>query len=191
MVAVVPANAGALLVPAGVNATVPLVPAGVKGAVPLVGTPAGQEIAPSTNVPPALLGTPTGQEIAPSTKAPPALLGTPAGHATVPAGVKLAVPLVPVAVTVWVWPAMAEPVNTWAVTVRFGAVALQAVVEPVPAAMLVAAQFPLVALAPLVPAGVPALLELVVAELPVKISAGTVPADPANVGTPAGQEIVG
>jgi hypothetical protein len=53
---------------------------------------------------------------------------------------------------------MAEPVKVSAGTVRFGAVALQAVVEPVPAAMLVAAQLPEVAVAALVPAGVPALV---------------------------------
>ena len=79
--------------------------------------------------------------------------------------------------------------NVCAVTVRFGAVALHAVVEPVPAAMFVAAQFPEVAEAPLVPAGVPALTADVVALDPVKVSAGTVPALPVNVGAatvPAG-----
>ena len=112
----------------------------------------------------------------------------------VPAGVKLAVPFVPVAVRVWVCVASAEPVKVCAVTVRLGAVALQAVVEPVPAAILVAAQFPEVAEAPLVPAGVPALTAEVVAlepvkvwagtvpAVPVKVSAGTVPAFPVNVG---------
>jgi hypothetical protein len=50
-----------------------------------------------------------------------------------------------------------------------GAVALQAVVEPVPAAMFVAAQLPLVALAPFVPAGVPALTAELVADEPVKV----------------------
>ena len=87
---------------------------------------------------------------------------------------------------------MAAPVKISAGTVRLGAVALQAVVAPVPAAMLVAAQLPLVAVAafvpvgvpalvaPLVvlvfvPAGVPALTADVVAELPVKVGAATVP----------------
>lgn len=120
---------------------------------------------------------------------PAAIVGTPAGHATVPAGVKAAVPFVPVAVNVWVWPERADPVKVCAVTVRLGAVALQAVVDPVPAAILVAAQFPLVALAPFVPAGVPAETELVVAELPVNVCAGTVPEFPVKVGTPAGQEM--
>ena len=71
---------------------------------------------------------------------------------------------------------------------RFGAVALHAVVDPVPAAMLVAAQFPEVAEAPLVPAGVPAVTALVVADEPVNTWAGTVPALPANVGGFAGHE---
>ena len=85
----------------------------------------------------------------------------------------------------------AEPVNTCAVTVRFGAVALQAFSDPVPAAMFVAAQLPDVALAPLVPAGVPPLTALVVAEDPVNVCAGTVPALPVKAGTPTGHEIVG
>jgi hypothetical protein len=85
-----------------------------------------------------------------------------AGAEFVPAGVKLAVPFVPTGVKVCVCVAMLEPVKVSAGTVRFGAVALQAVVEPVPAAMLVAAQFPLVAVAPFVPAGVPALVADVV-----------------------------
>lgn len=99
----------------------------------------------------------------------PLNVGTPTGHATVPDGVKDTVPFVPVAVRVCVCVASAEPVNVSAGTVRFGAVALQAVVDPVPAAILVAAQLPEVAVAPLVPAGVPALTALVVAELPVKV----------------------
>ena len=79
--------------------------------------------------------------------------------------------------------------NTSAGTVRFGAVALHAVVAPVPMARLVAAQFPDVAVAPLVPAGVPPLTELVVSDAPVKVSAGTVPGVPLKAGAefvPAG-----
>lgn len=56
-----------------------------------VGTPAGQEIAPSENAPLALVGTLTGQEIAPSEKLPPELD---------PAGVKEAVLFEPSGVTV-------------------------------------------------------------------------------------------
>ena len=65
---------------------------------------------------------------------------------------------------------------------RFGAVALQAVVDPVPAAILVAAQFPEVALAALVPAGVPPLVAPVVAVplVPAGVKA-TVPFVPAGV----------
>lgn len=87
---------------------------------------------------------------------------------------------------------MAAPVKVSAGTVRFGAVALQAVVDPVPAAILVAAQFPLVAVAEfvpegvpaevapvvvveLVPAGVPALVAEVVTWEPVKVCAEIVP----------------
>lgn len=164
--------------PAGVKLTVLLVPAGVKLTVPLVGTPTG--------------------------------------HATVPAGVKDTVPLVPAGVKLTVpfvgtpaghalanVPAVNAPLWPSAGTVKLGAVALQAVVEPVPAAMLVAAQFPLVLVATLtkVPSpgtplivGTPAGHEIVsagtVPEFPVNVSAGTVPALPLNVGTPAGQEIV-
>src|SRR4029077_9172226 len=71
----------------------------------------------------------------------------------VPAGVKAAVELVPAGVSVCVCVARALPVKTSAGTVRFGAVALQAVVEPVPAAMLVAAQLPEGGVAPILPAG--------------------------------------
>ena len=66
---------------------------------------------------------------------------------------------------------------------------MHAVVDPVPAAILVPAQFPLVALAPLVPAGVPPLVELVVSDAPVNVSAGTVPGVPVKAGAelvPAG-----
>jgi hypothetical protein len=126
----------------------------------------------------------------------PENVGTPAGQDRAPVSVawepvKAGAELLPagVAVKVWVWVERAEPVNAWAVTVRFGAVALQAVAEPVPAAMFVVAQFPEVALAPFVPAGVPALTAELVAEEPVKTSAGTVPGVPVNVGAatvPAG-----
>lgn len=66
-------------------------------------------------------------------------------------------------------PASALPVNVSAGTVRFGAVVLQAVSEPVPAAIAVEAQLPEVAVAPFVPAGVPPLVELVVADEPVNV----------------------
>lgn len=105
------------------------------------------------------------------------------GHATVPSGVNAAVPFVPAAVTECVCVAKAEPVNTCAVTTKAGAVALQAVVDPVPAAMLVAAQLPDVADAPLVPAGVPPDVAPLVTEEPVNVWAGTVPAEPVNAGT--------
>lgn len=127
------------------------------------------------------------------------------GAEFVPAGVNATVPFVPVAVTVCVCAPSADPVNVSAPTVvadpvkvsagtvRFGAVALHALAVEVPCAMLVAAQLPLVAVAALlpsgvmltvlfVPAGVPALTALVVAELPAKTSAGTVPAFPVNTG---------
>jgi len=67
--------------------------------------------------------------------------------------------------TVCVWVDRALPVKVSAGTVRFGAVALHAVVDPVPAAIFVAAQFPEVAVAELVPAGVPALVAPVVVVL--------------------------
>jgi hypothetical protein len=94
-------------------------------------------------------------------------------------------------------------VNVSAGTARLGAVALHAVVEPVPAAIFVAAQLPLVLVAPFVPAGVPPDTELVVSNEPLKVgtppgqvivsagivpwepeklSAGTVPACPLNTG---------
>ena len=88
--------------------------------------------------------------------------------------------------TVCVWVLMAAPVKVSAGTVRFGAVALQAVVEPVPAAMLVAAQFPDVAVAVFVPAGVPAevapvvVVELVPAGVPA-LTADVVTCDPVKV----------
>ena len=97
------------------------------------------------------------------------------------------------------WPARAEPANVSAGTVRFGAVALQAVVDPVPAAILVAAQLPDVAVALFVPAGVPAPVELVVSLAPENVGTLLPPVghaiapsenDPlALVGTPAGQLI--
>jgi hypothetical protein len=67
-------------------------------------------------------------------------------------------------------------VNVCAVTVRLGAVPLHAVVAPVPAAMLVAAQFPDVAEAAFVPAGVPPEVAELVALDPVNVGAATVPA---------------
>lgn len=47
-----------------------------------------------------------------------------------------------------------DPVKVCAATVRFGAVALQAVVAPVPMARFVAAQLPVVALVAFVPVAV-------------------------------------
>ena len=66
-----------------------------------------------------------------------------------------------------------------------GAVALQAVVDPVPAAILVEAQFPVVALAALVPSGVMLTLPFVPAAVTLCVWADSF----AAVGTPAGQEI--
>ncbi len=191
----VPVTAEVPFVPAAVTECV-CVPSALPENAPAVsvGTPAGHEIAPSANAPAVFV--PVGVKLcvcvanADPVNAPAVCVGTPAGHAIVPAGVKAAVPFVPVAVKVCVCVERADPVKVWAVTVRFGAVALQAVNDPVPAAMLVAAQLPLVALAPFVPAGVPPLTALVVADDPVKTCAGTVPADPENAGTPAGQAIV-
>lgn len=81
----------------------------------------------------------------------------------------------------------------------FGAVVLQALSDPVPAAIAVAAQFPLVAVAPFVPAGVPPLVALVVSDAPANVGtleppvghaiAPSVNAPLAFVGTPTGQEI--
>ena len=99
----------------------------------------------------------------------------------VPAGVNAAVLFVPVAVTVWRCVASWLPVNVSAGTVRFGAVVLHALSEPVPAAIAVDAQLPVVAVAPFVPAGVPAVTALVFADEHVKVSAGTVPAFPVKV----------
>jgi hypothetical protein len=135
-----------------------------------------------------MVGTGLGHEIVGCVNVPAAMVGTGVGHATVPVGV-----------TVCVWVARAEPVNASAGTVILGAVALQAVVDPVPAAMFVAAQFPLVAVAPFVPAGVPPLTALVVSEAPEKTGtldppvgheiAPSAKAPPAFVGTPTGQAI--
>ncbi len=85
----------------------------------------------------------------------------------VPAGVNEAVPLVPAGVPALTAEEVAElpvkgsaptevklPVKACASTVKLGAVALQAVVEPVPAAILVAAQLPEVVDDALVPRGV-------------------------------------
>ena len=81
----------------------------------------------------------------------------------------------PAGVSVWVCVASADPVKVSAGTVRFGDVPLHAVVDPVPAAIFVAAQLPLVAVAPFDPAGVPALVALVVPSDPVKVGCETVP----------------
>ncbi len=144
----------------------------------------------------------------------PLNVGTPAGQATVPAGVKaavpfvpagvkLAVPFVPVAVKVCVCVASAEPVNVSAGTINELPGDTPPMVENAPA--LVPALLPVTVATvtvPFVPAGVPAETALVVAELPVKVSAGTVPAEPvkvsagtvpalpANVGTPTGHATV-
>ncbi len=127
-----------------VKAGAELVPAGVNTAVPFV---------------------PTGVKFA----VPFVPAGVNAAVPLVPEGVKEAVLLVPVAVVVWVCVLKAEPVNVSAGTVRFGAVALHAVVEPVPAAIFVVAQLPDVVVAPLVPAGVPALTALDMIALPVNV----------------------
>ncbi len=117
-------------------------------------------------------------------------VGTPAGHATVPAGVNAAVPFVPVAVRVWVWVASADPVKVSAGTVNELPGETPPMVENAPA--LVPALLPVTVATlavPLVPAGVPALTAEVVAELPVKVCAGTVPLAPVKAGTPAGHAI--
>lgn len=126
---------------------------------------------------------------APTVVAAPVTVGTPAGQATVPEGVTVPVAFVPVAVSVCVCVPRAEPVNVCAETARLGAVALQAFAAPVPIRTLVAAQLPVVALAPFVPAGVPPLTAELVALDPVKTCALVVLDDPAKVGTPAGQAI--
>ena len=96
-----PEEAPARLPDVVATVTVPFVPAGVPALTDaVVGTPAGQEIAPSLNAPLAFVGTPAGQEIAPSEYAP--LVFEPAGvKLTVPllpAGVNAAVPFVPAGV---------------------------------------------------------------------------------------------
>ena len=97
-----------------VTADVAFVPVGVTVEVPIVTVPVGVTvwvcvpIADPVKVgwvkaPAAIVGTPAGHEIAPSVNAPALATGTllaPVGHATVPAGVKAAVELVPVAVSV-------------------------------------------------------------------------------------------
>ena len=144
----------------------------VKLPAAIVGTPAGQEIVGCVNVPAAIVGTPAGQETVGCVKVPAAIVGTPAGHEIV-----------------CVCAANAEPVNVCAVTVKFGAVPLHAVVEPVPAAIFVAAQLPEVADAALVPAGVPALTDAAVGTPAGQDNAPSANAPLAFVGTPAGQEI--
>lgn len=124
-------------------------------------------------------------------KDPAVSVGTPAGQAFVPAGVKLAVPFVPVAVRVCVCVAKADPVNVSAGTVNELPGETPPIVENAPA--LVPALLPVtvaIVTVPFVPAGVPALTALVVADEPVNTSAGTVPADPVNPGTPTGHAIV-
>lgn len=90
--------------------------------------------------------------------------------------VKVGAVTLPVAVVVCECVPRAAPVKVCAETVNAGAVALQAVVDPVPAAILVAAQFPVVALAALVPAGVPPETEDDATEFPVKVGTELVPA---------------
>lgn len=153
--------------------------------------PTGHEIAPSVKAPPEFVGGFMGQEIVSAGTVPalpvnvsagtvPALpaklsavtVGTPAGHAIVPVGVR-----------VCVWPARADPVNVWAgtVTVAFAVAAVPASVvnanvTPEDVTILVPTEES--DDVPFVPDGVPPLVDEVV------------PAPPAKVGTPAGQEIV-
>jgi hypothetical protein len=125
---------------------------------PFVGTPAGHAIVPAgVKLAVEFVGTPAGQESV-CVCAEPApvepFVGTPAGQDSVcvcaePAPLVTAEPVKVSAGTV-----VLEPVNVSAGTVRLGAVALQAVFEPVPCEMLVAAQLPVVAVAEFVPKGV-------------------------------------
>lgn len=155
-VAADPVNDGALFVPAGVPALTALVVAedpvkvwaGTVPEVPVnVGTPAGQDIAPSLNAPLAFVGTPTGQDIAPSLKAPPlatgtelgpvghaivgcvktpaAMVGTLAGHEIVCAGTVPALPL-----NVWAGTVPEFPVNVGALFVPDGVILLLPPVVP-------------------------------------------------------------
>lgn len=121
-----PVTVEVLFVPAGVKETVPLVPVGVTVCV-----------CPASGLPEKLgvefVGTPAGQEI----------VGVDAASVPAPCECAEPAPLV-----------TAEPVKTSAGTVRFGAVALAAVSEPVPAAIFVAAVFPDVVVAAFVPAAV-------------------------------------
>lgn len=126
-------------------------------------------------IPAAMAGTAPGHDIAPSVNPPPEAVGTLAGHATVPAGVSVCVCV-----------ANAEPVKVSAgivmeVVPDASVVPLNVLIE-YPAVPV--AEYPPVAIVadavPFVPAGVPALVALVV-WLDV----------PANVGTLPGQAIVG
>lgn len=106
-----------------------------------------------------------------------------AGVEFVPTGVKLAVEFVPVAVTVCVCVAIADPVKASAGTVKELPGADPPIAENPP--LLVPLNEPEVVATlavPFVPAGVPALVALEVTWLPVKVSAGTVPALPVNTG---------
>lgn len=127
-----------------------------------------------------------------------AFVGTPAGHATVPAGVPALVALdVPVSVAADT--PEAEAVNNLVPLPEVASANVPGVWVCVPSALPANVGTPAgheitcagPVTVPFVPAGVPALTALVVAELPVNVSAGTVPALPLNVGTPAGQEIAG
>ena len=110
---------------------------------------------------------------------------------TVPIGVKLTVPFVPVAVTVWVCVPIALPVKVGAEFVPAGVNELPGETPPIllKAPELVPAKLPDVVViadpvnvgAEFVPAGVPALVAPLVTWLPVNVSAGTVPAVPVNV----------
>lgn len=83
-----PVNAGAEFVPAGVKAAVPFVPVAVSVWVCVARADPVKICAATVLEEPVNVGA--------------ACVGTPAGHATVPAGVKAAVPFVPVAVRVCV-----------------------------------------------------------------------------------------
>jgi hypothetical protein len=184
-------NAPPLIAP---SANAPPVIAPSENAPPLaVGTPlAGHESAPSANDPPL---------IAPSVNAPPLAIGTlepPVGHAIVPVGVKLTVPLVPLGVIVCEWAASWLPVKTSAGMVMDGELEAAAALLSVENTYFVglvtgtSVEADVIDWAAFVPAGVPAVTELVASLLvPVKVSAGTVPELPANVGTGLGQAIVG
>jgi hypothetical protein len=115
-----------------------------------------------------------------------ALVGTPAGHATVPAGVKAAVPFVPAGVM------DATPPDGLALVAVMESPAVMARALP-PVAVLVITCVPVVAA--VVPPCTSEVTVIVCVWLmtlengvPVNVSAGTVPAPPVNVGTPAGHD---